>query len=963
MTKFLQLAVVVLTSFFLVGISESMSTETHDKESSASDDGHAAKVEFERLQRKAKALWSEGRILDSYNAGEAAVDFARRSFGPRSIELAFILVNHGITVRNLWGGDRPAAMFSEALSIYEALYGAKSERGQSALFFLAEQQAYAGRRVEAESLMRRAIEVVTLARGPKDPEVGTAKSRLAMMKRDWGQLDEAFALFTEAIEILAANGRYWSVVSLGPFAGAIGALIDQGRYEDAQIMIIQAKIVVRLAWLSAPTAAKSPSGLPSFEKQIYLSEVRLHLKKNNHKAARVAAETAVTLSEKHGGKKSLHLLDSLQSLSDVAIAEGKYAESEAIARRRLLISQTAWSETTTRFIALWRAIALAQYRQGNHAGAITNLVKAIEIATLPQNRDTLSERAVFLQEAADYLLKSSAKHISTKSRDELWEKAFEIVQWRQRGSPGLAMAQASARLEAGDQAVGKLVRSREATLAEVKETEIRLTQELGRLTASRDNSKVSLLRKLLAEKTGLIASLDKKVASDAPLYSDLSTVTPVSLRELMALLKNDEVVLVLSDGDPTIVLAINKTYFAWKAIPHEQVAPRLLRLRCSVVYEQNCGRNFPELSPEDKALSQLEGRSTYSLTTAHALYKTIFSDDIGEVIRGRQHMYVLSSGIFSTFPLGALVTKDPPNHNPNLDTLRSAPWLIRNHSITNLVSLLSFTRARRHTTNVVDRPFLGIGDPKLADSEHSSNCAPAATTSSAKARAPSLISDDPTISQEATGRGRLSVVNTSDLPSLPDSRCELEAIAALLAGANTDVLLQEKATETNVKELSADGTLRLYKTLAFATHGLTAGELKQPEPSLVLSPPADVTSQDDGLLTASEVAALDLDANWVILSACNTAAGNSQGDDTFGGLARAFFYAGARGALVAHWPVFSDAAVRLTTYTIEEIREHPTLARADAMRAAALRIIETADDEFTADPAYWAPFSYVGIPN
>ena len=59
--------------------------------------------------------------------------------------------------------------------------------------------------------------------------------------------------------------------------------------------------------------------------------------------------------------------------------------------------------------------------------------------------------------------------------------------------------------------------------------------------------------------------------------------------------------------------------------------------------------------------------------------------------------------------------------------------------------------------------------------------------------------------------------------------------------------------------------------VAFATHGLVAGELEGvSEPALVLTPPAEGTETDDGLLTASEVAQLKLNADWVILSACNT---------------------------------------------------------------------------------------------
>src|SRR5437899_9420949 len=95
-----------------------------------------------------------------------------------------------------------------------------------------------------------------------------------------------------------------------------------------------------------------------------------------------------------------------------------------------------------------------------------------------------------------------------------------------------------------------------------------------------------------------------------------------------------------------------------------------------------------------------------------------------------------------------------------------------------------------------------------------------------------------------------------------------------------------------------------YGIVYFATHGLVAGDVKGlAELSLVLSIPKQPTEFDDGLLTASEVAQLKLNADWVVLSACNTIAGDKPGAEALSGLARSFFYAGARALLVSHWAV------------------------------------------------------------
>ena len=69
-----------------------------------------------------------------------------------------------------------------------------------------------------------------------------------------------------------------------------------------------------------------------------------------------------------------------------------------------------------------------------------------------------------------------------------------------------------------------------------------------------------------------------------------------------------------------------------------------------------------------------------------------------------------------------------------------------------------------------------------------------------------------------------------------------------------------------------------YRIVYFATHALVAGDMKGlGEPALALTLPEQPSAMDNGLLTASEVTELKLNADWVVLSACNTAAGNKPG--------------------------------------------------------------------------------------
>jgi CHAT domain-containing protein len=116
------------------------------------------------------------------------------------------------------------------------------------------------------------------------------------------------------------------------------------------------------------------------------------------------------------------------------------------------------------------------------------------------------------------------------------------------------------------------------------------------------------------------------------------------------------------------------------------------------------------------------------------------------------------------------------------------------------------------------------------------------------------------------------------------------------------------------------------------------------------------------LLTASEIALLKLNADWVILSACNTAASDgSPGAEGLSGLAKAFLYAGARSVLVSHWPVASDAAVSLTTGMLREYAAGAD--KAEALRRSMAAVRSNAAYPDFAHPAMWAPFIVVGLPD
>jgi CHAT domain-containing protein len=329
-------------------------------------------------------------------------------------------------------------------------------------------------------------------------------------------------------------------------------------------------------------------------------------------------------------------------------------------------------------------------------------------------------------------------------------------------------------------------------------------------------------------------------------------------------------------------------------------------------------------------------RTPFPVEAARALYRALLAPVQGSLANVR-HLIVVPDGPLQSLPFGVLVTDDSGAGRNN--DLAQAAWLIKRYAISVLPAETSLRALRAFAKGRPGRDaFGGFGDPLLEGPPGQRGAFSAALRS----------------------RGSVADVReVRKLARLPDTADELQAIAASLKARPDAVFLREKATETRVK--AAD--LRSYRTLAFATHGLLAGELQGlAEPALVLTPPVQGDSSDDGLLTASEIAQLRLNADWVILSACNTAADDgTPGAEGLSGLAKAFFYAGARSLLVSHWAVSSDATVRLTTGML---RHHVAgRSKAEALQRSMLDLMQRKGKLPYAHPMFWAPFVVVGEGN
>ena len=193
---------------------------------------------------------------------------------------------------------------------------------------------------------------------------------------------------------------------------------------------------------------------------------------------------------------------------------------------------------------------------------------------------------------------------------------------------------------------------------------------------------------------------------------------------------------------------------------------------------------------------------------------------------------------------------------------------------------------------------------------------------------------------------------------MPESANELRAVSAALGAPDDSLLLGPDATERALR----NRPLNDYRVISFATHALVAGDIEGvSEPAIVLTPGLQAGAANDGFLTATKIANLNLDANLVILSACNTAAADGAASGRgLSGLANAFFFAGARSVAVTQWAINSKSAQTLGTGMVTRSAGARGAGVAEALRRTMVDYISNAKADYLAHPRFWAGFMIAG---
>lgn len=562
--------------------------------------------------------------------------------------------------------------------------------------------------------------------------------------------------------------------------------------------------------------------------------------------------------------------------------------------------------------------ALGWLRQVTEGGAASSVADPVlALAHLPLQAD---------------LALRLAQDRTGQAQDDLMEEAFAAAQWANALKARAAFEQAAGRWQR-DGPLAAMLRQQQDAEARVQALQTKL--------AAGDSTVLPDLQTARAE----VAALRAEVRAEHPGFATATDPAPVSLTQLARLLGPDEAVLVYLTSDETHAGAPASQVFAVTAETVQTAAlPPASTIR-DMARDLRCAAALTDLActPFGTGLAQrgvfsLEaepGSGAFDLALAHAAYRAVIAP-VQTALQGKSKLIIVPDQATLEMPFTLLVARPPAPGGG----LRDAGWMIRDRSIRIVPTVASFARLRETAR---PRPaggaFLGVGDPLIG--------------AQADGPLPYACDDEPLAM--AASRTRALGSSVAGLQALPDSRCELQQSAHAWQGDST-LLLQDQATQTRLAELDAAGGLRRYAAITFATHGLIAGEIGPHEAGLVLTPDGG-----DGLLTTAEVAALDLDADVVILSACNTAAGTGDSAEGLSGLASAFFYAGARSVMVSRWPVYSEASVRLSAGTLQRLAGPMAGDPAGALRGAILDILDDpASGERQLHPAYWASFFIAG---
>ena len=615
------------------------------------------------------------------------------------------------------------------------------------------------------------------------------------------------------------------------------------------------------------------------------------------------------LIEMAGGPQSPDLTFSLVRLGRLLTVMGRHKEAVAKLDRAIAIYQQLGSRWSVRLADALTARADLQAAVGDQDAELKDSRRAYallkERVSVPEGSG--EEFAESQRYSARELLALHAIRLVklAGTHPELYVEAFAATQEALISRAGDALRRAMQRFAMENTELAQLIGDREDASDSIRQINALLSRALTS-TGTKASREELRLRQLRQQKVDELRRLTELLKDKFPEMAQFEHPAPVELQSVQRALSEDEAAIVTVITEHGILVwAVRREGF--EASIASTSASKLtslvgeIRKSVSSALDREAEQQVPEFD-RDKA---------------YQLYEAVISP-IASSLNGKKHIIFLPDGALQKIPLQiALDRKDDR-------------WLVQRYAVTTMPSLNALLATREsHQPSRATKGFLGVGAPDFS--------------------AYSRVHDENSVGSA----GALSRL-LAHLQPLPEAASELRQMGNLFSSPEVTLDLGDRAT----KQEFISAPPAAYRNIVFATHAIMAGEAGLDEPAIVLFP--DGGSVSDGLLTASEIALLRLDAELVILSACNTAAPDGGPyAEGLSGLARAFMHAGARSMLVSHWAAPRKSTPMITTGFMTAIRGDPTLRKAEALRSAILPLLKSGDLELE-HPAYWAPFIVVG---
>jgi CHAT domain-containing protein len=628
---------------------------------------------------------------------------------------------------------------------------------------------------------------------------------------------------------------------------------------------------------------------------------------------------------------------------------GRTAQAVEQARAIYQADQRRFGDALYQTIEARGLLGLALAADNRHAEALREFREAIPRLLAAAGERTAEEglgigranRLGRILEAYIKLLGHFAEQRATPEGLDPVGEAFLIADVARGSSVQRALTAASARAAISDPKLAQLAREEQDAGQRAASLTGILLDLLRRPADKSLPTVIEQLRRDIAELRKRRGEIKLEIAKAFPDYANLVDPKPVTLEQARRVLAPGEAMISFYGTD-------DRT-FVW-------VVPQSGEARFHVAALGAAERNRivahlrRALDIDDWSLDRFPA---FDVDTAHKLYSTLLAP-LETAWGSARSLLIVPHGSLGQLPFGVLVTKPGAvaAGGVQFEGYRSTAWFLERAAITQLPSVNTLVALRSVArASAPAKPFIGFGDPVFGAQQVA---AAVATRSAVRTRSAPLAA-----------RNAMSA-KLAELIQLPDTAEELGSIAKALGAPQEDLYLGVRASEGSVKSTN----LSDRRVVAFATHGLVPGELDGlTQPALALSNPAVTGEKDaDGLLAMDEILGLKLNADWVVLSACNSGSASGANEEAVSGLGRAFFYAGARALLVSNWPVETVSAKLLTTDIFRRQATDAKLARAEALRQSMRQLMqnEAARDGSGkpmysyAHPAFWAAFSLVG---